>query len=142
MNYPTMRMSDALSAPIQSVIETQQKLNANTLGMIRNHMDMSGNVKYQNYTIQNDDLSRIEIQIPELSMVSIPSLSIRKFNISMDLEDKKRDKFNNTMVSLSTANSRWKSYAVEMCVDTNVDPPLGLHRLNMILMESVKINKI
>ena len=142
MNYPTMRMSDALSAPIQSVIETQQKLNANTLGMIRNHMDASGNVKYQNYTIQNDDLSRTEIQIPELSMVSIPSLSIRKFNISMNLEDKKRDKFNNTMVSLSTANSRWKSYAVEMSIEENNDPPLGLHRLNMILMESVKTNKI
>ena len=138
MNYPTMRMVDALSAPIKSVIEAQHTLNVNTLGMIRNHMDLSGNVKFQNYTIQNEDASCSEIRIPELSLVNIPSLAIRKFKISMDLEDKKRDKYNNTMVSVSTAGSQWKSYGIEMSIEESINPNVGLHRLNMILMESVK----
>jgi hypothetical protein len=59
----------------------------------------------------------------------------------MNLEDKKRDNANNLMVSLSTEQSKWKSYRVEMQVSES-NEPMGIHRLNTILMDSVRTNKI
>ena len=135
-----MQLTEVLAKPIESVLESQKNINDNVLGLISKYSDESGNMKFLTYTV-GDDESKHEIKIPELTMVNIPSLAIRKFNISMNLEDKKYNSGNNLMVSLSTEHSRWKSYKIDMEVSESTEPSLGIHRLNTILMDSVKTNK-
>ena len=141
MSYPIMQMAEVLAKPIESVLESQKNINDNVLKLIDTYNDASGNMKFISYSVGNDD-SKYEIKIPELTMVNIPSLSIRKFNISMNLEDKKYNNSNKLMVSLSTEQSRWKSYKIDMEVSESSEPSLGIHRLNTILMDSVKTNKL
>ncbi len=141
MSYPIMQLTEVLAKPIESVLESQKNINDNVLGLIDKYNDASGNMKFITYNV-GDDENKHEIKIPELTMVNVPSLSIRKFNISMNLEDKKYNNRNNLMVSLSTEHSRWKSYKIDMEVSENNEPSLGIHRLNTILMDSVKTNKL
>jgi hypothetical protein len=141
MSYPTFKLSDVLSKPIESVLESQKTINVNTLRLIDNYKDEKGDMKFLNYTMNNDDGSKYEIKVPELTMVNIPSLTVRDMKITMNLEDKKLDGSNNLMVSLSTEQSKWKSYKVELQVSESTEP-MGIHRLNTILMDSVKTNKI
>ncbi len=141
MSYPIMQMAEVLAKPIESVLESQKNINDNTLGLIDKYNDEEGNLKFISYTVGDGD-SKYEIKIPELTMVNIPSLSIRKFNIQMNLEDKKYSNGKNLMVSLSTEQSRWKSYKIDMEVSESNEPSLGIHRLNTILMDSVKTNKL
>jgi hypothetical protein len=141
MSYPTFKLSDVLSKPIESVLESQKTINVNTLRLIDNYKDEKGDMKFLNYTMNNDYGSKYEIKVPELTMVNIPSLTVRDMKITMNLEDKKLDGSNNLMVSLSTEQSKWKSYKVELQVSESTEP-MGIHRLNTILMDSVKTNKI
>ena len=141
MSYPIIKLSDVLAKPIESVLESQKDINNNTLGLINHYKDANGNMEYLNYTVENEDNTKYDIKIPKLTMVNIPSLAVRDMTIIMNLEDKKRDSSNNLMVSLSTEQSKWKSYRVEMQVAES-NEPMGIHRLNTILMDSVKTNKI
>lgn len=141
MSYPIIKLSDVLAKPVASVLESQKDINDNTLGLIDHYRDVSGNMEFLNYTVENEDNTKYDIKIPKLTMVNIPSLAVRDMKITMNLEDKKRDNANNLMVSLSTEQSKWKSYRVEMQVSES-NEPMGIHRLNTILMDSVKTNKI
>lgn len=141
MSYPIIKLSDVLAKPIASVLESQKDINDNTLGLIDHYKDVNGNMEYLNYTVENEDNTKYDIKIPKLTMVNIPSLAVRDMKITMNLEDKKRDNANNLMVSLSTEQSKWKSYRVEMQVAES-NEPMGIHRLNTILMDSVRTNKI
>jgi hypothetical protein len=136
-----MQMAEVLAKPIESVLESQKNINDNTLGLINKYNDEQGNLKFVSYSVGEGD-NKHEIKIPELTMVNIPSLSIRKFNIQMNLEDKKYNNGNKLMVSLSTEQSRWKSYKIDMEVNESNEPSMGIHRLNTILMDSVKTNKL
>lgn len=141
MSYPIIRLCDVLAKPVESVLDSQKTINANTLRLIDSYKDENGDMKFLNYTVNNDDGSKYEIKVPELTMVNVPSLTVRDMKITMNLEDKKRDESNNLMVSLSTEQSKWKSYKIELQVAESTEP-MGIHRLNTILMDSVKTNKI
>jgi hypothetical protein len=141
MSYPIIRLCDVLAKPVESVLDSQKTINANTLRLIDSYKDDNGDMKFLNYTVNNDDGSKYEIKVPELTMVNVPSLTVRDMKITMNLEDKKRDESNNLMVSLSTEQSKWKSYKIELQVSESTEP-MGIHRLNTILMDSVKTNKI
>ena len=80
MSYPIMQLTEVLAKPIESVLESQKNINDNVLGLIDKYNDASGNMKFITYNV-GDDENKHEIKIPELTMVNVPSLSIRKFNI-------------------------------------------------------------
>jgi hypothetical protein len=78
---------DVLSNPIIAVLDAQHNVNLHTLELINKYTDCDNYIKYNEYNIKNNEDS-YNISIPELNLVHIPSLSIKQFNISLNLEDK------------------------------------------------------
>ncbi len=99
-----MYISDALTEPMLSMIETQHNINIETLNLINKYTDNNSlanqyreindidenddnNVKPITYTYRQPNSNIVnQITVPVLSLVQIPSISINKMNIKMSLE--------------------------------------------------------
>jgi len=138
MNYSYLPIVDVLAKPIFATIDAQHEINNHTINMIQNYTTDN---KFINNTYFTD---KTEISIPQLSLVQIPSLGIKKFNFDMSLENKPtlyNNENYNLDVKLTNYTSKWKTIDSKIEVsETSV--PIGLTKLNSILADQIKIKSI
>jgi hypothetical protein len=131
-------LSDILASPIVSCLHAQSEVNSQTLELINTYTSVeNGNTGISKYTMNNSDTS-YEIAIPTLTMMNIPTLVFNKVNISMHV----KKNGNTDLFSLSSLSSKNNTYKIDMEISQNTQPPLGIHKLNALLMENVTTKKI
>ena len=130
MSINEIPFTEALYKPIKAILDTQHHINEQTINMIDNYQTI------KEFTINTNDNTIKKILIPMLNLVQIPSLNIKKFNVEMNLEDR-----GDVGVKLSTKNSNSKTYDINMEIGETTQPN-GLIKLNNILAELIKIEKV
>ena len=137
-------LSDILACPILSCLDAQSRVNSQTLDLINTYTSLeNGQTGMTKYIVNNNPDTSYEIAIPSLTMVNIPTLVFNKVNISMHVKKNTRDKNTNTdLFSLSSLSSKNNTYKIDIEISQNTQPPLGIHRLNTLLMENVITTKL
>jgi len=136
-------LSNILANPILSCIDAQHKINSLTLDLIKTYT--SEEIGITKYTVNhNNPDSKYEIAIPTLTMMNIPTLVFNKLNISMHVKKNGSNRQNNNvdLFSVSCLSSKQNIYKIDMEISQNNQPPLGIHKLNTLLMENVITTKI
>ncbi len=124
-------LSDILANPIMSLSKSQQIINNQKMRLFNDYIDENNNIKCVTYKISNN-----EISIPAITMVNIPSFSINKFKVSLNVEDK-----TNLKVATVNQSSKWTTHKIDMEVVQEVEST-GFHRLNALLLESIKLKTV
>jgi hypothetical protein len=158
MSHSIKHLKNALASPITSVLDAQHTVNLHTLDLIDKYNDDTNGFQFKNYKVKNEN-STYDINVPVLSMVQIPSLTVSKFNITMNVEDKLIDfdhdyncdssessssssscSSSEIDVYITTEKSIFKNYNIDMEV-TQGQQPLGLTKLNQLLYEFINIKQ-
>ena len=138
-------LSDILANPILSCIDAQHKINSQTLDLINTYTsEEMGITKYTINNMNNNPNTNYEIAIPTLTMMNIPTLVFNKLNISMHVKKNGSNRHNNNvdLFSVSCLSSKQNTYKIDMEISQNNQPPLGIHKLNTLLMENVITTKL
>jgi hypothetical protein len=137
-------LSHILAGPILSCLDAQSQVNSQTLDLINTYTSVeNGQTGMTKYIVNNTPDTNYEIAIPTLTMVNIPTLVFNKVKISMHVKKNTRDKNTNTdLFSLSSLSSKNNTYKIDIEISQNTQPPLGIHRLNTLLMENVITTKL
>ena len=110
-SFSGLPISELISAPLVATCDAQQKLAESTLQFIDKMFDEdTGRAKTVDFVHQTISGKKISVQAPLISIVNVPSLSVKTCDVSFNMEvrDTKVDK--SSLDSKVTTNLSYKSW--------------------------------
>ena len=129
-------LTEILTEPIISCLQSQQQMNHTSLNMIQSY---TTNDVFDITTYKMNAGDKIyDMCIPTLTLTHIPSLSINRFKVNMNV-NKDTSGMNNLYVLTNNGNK--STYHIEIEICKNETPNYGLNKLNSMLLDSIKLEQ-